>query len=63
MSKKEVLEAEIISEPEHQKRFDMVDAEPANVPAAYTPANMIQQAISSGAGLETMERLFDLQVK
>ena len=60
--KSEVVEAEVVEETPHQNRFDVVKTE-ENIPAAYTPMSMIQQAIASGAGLETMERLFALQVK
>ena len=64
MGKKvEVVEAEVIDETPHQERFDMVETEEQLPAAAFTPTDMIQHAIKSGAGMETMERLFDLQVK
>ena len=63
MSKEETVEAEIIETPEHQKRFDMV-ATDDNLPAqAFTPMTMIEKAMSSGADLERLEKLWDLQVK
>jgi len=64
MTKKKVVKAaEVVEEKTaHQTRFDVVTTE-ANPPSTFTPANLIQQAITSGAGLETMERLFDLQLK
>jgi len=61
--KAEVVEAELVG-PTHQTRFDTVPVvHQESLPATYTPMNMIQQAIAEGAGIETMERLFALQVK
>jgi hypothetical protein len=62
--KKEVIEAEVVEETPHQERFDMVET--GHVPATqkqFTPMGLINQGVASGAGMETMERLFALQVK